>query len=339
LVRGALSHTIAAWIVARRIKGETTRMNTVTNSVRCVSRGCHALAASLALAGSAGAMPGLKAPAAQFDSSLVVSTAWLAHHRSDSSLVILDLAMDEAVFRASHIPGAQRLAYGDIVVQQDLATGLSIEMPTVQHLDSVFEAHGVSNGSTIVLTGVSLWVTRAFLTLDYLGHQHVAILNGGVTRWRAEGRPLSAEVSPVARGHFVPHVHPEVVADAAWMQAHLRHPGTALIDTRTNDEYTGSGPAARGSTGHLAGARLMIWQSLNVGQPTEISLASPEALMTAFMDRAHVADTIVTYCAVGQRATFTYFIARVLGYPARMYDGSYEDWSKRRLPTVAGEKP
>jgi thiosulfate/3-mercaptopyruvate sulfurtransferase len=277
-------------------------------------------------------------PPATVAETLLVSTEWLARRLDDPRVVLLHVGHHtEDDFAREHLPGARYLSYMDIITS---ARGLSTELPPPAPLAAVFERLGVSDGSRVVLYGDPMSVGRAFFTLDYLGHRRVAVLDGGLRKWKAEGRPVTADVREAKRGSFTPRPRPEVVAQAEWVRAKLGDTRIALIDTRTPGEYDGTGDR-RGlpSEGHLAGARHLVWEELVID--TESARFRDRAeLATMFRQRgAAPGDTVVTYCLVGMRASLSYFVARYLGYPAKMYDGSYDDWSSRGLPLVRGTKP
>jgi thiosulfate/3-mercaptopyruvate sulfurtransferase len=269
--------------------------------------------------------------------SIIVSVKWLAAHASDPSLVVLDVDHDEDAFRKSHIPGARYLSYTDIAVQRD---GNNAELPSPAALRSVLEHAGVSNGSHVVLySPMALMASRAFFTLDYAGLDHVSVLDGGAAAWQKAGHPMAEGNVAVAPGKVVVHPHPELVADADWIMAHAKSSNVRLIDTRTDGEYTG-GAEHRGmpSAGHLAGARQLQWQEF-FQDPDAGLFKDATTLASVYGARAAKSDTVVTYCWIGYRASMTYLVARSLGYTAKLYDGSYEDWARRKLPVVAGSQP
>jgi thiosulfate/3-mercaptopyruvate sulfurtransferase len=180
--------------------------------------------------------------------------------------------------------------------------------------------------------------SRAFLTLDYLGLPKISLLNGGLAKWRAEGRPVTSEQTPITPGHLT--VKPRVVTvDANWVNTHTGHRGYAFIDTRTTPEYLGTGErSGLRSEGHIAGARQLEWQQLFANADSAVFL-DPGAIAKLYADRSAPGDTLVTYCLVGYRASMTYFGARLSGLPVRIYDGSYQDWARRKLPVNKGESP
>jgi thiosulfate/3-mercaptopyruvate sulfurtransferase len=169
---------------------------------------------------------------------------------------------------------------------------------------------------------------------------HVSVLDGGGAAWQAAGHKMvEGDAATAPAGKFVPHLRPELVADAAWITSHAKAPHATLIDTRTDGEYAG-GAERHGmpSTGHLAGARQLEWQEF-FRDPEGGVFKTPNELASIYSARAPKGDTVVTYCWIGYRASMTYLVARSLGYTVKLYDGSYEDWARRKLPTVPGNQP
>ncbi len=269
---------------------------------------------------------------------LVVTPEWLAG-RLDArtpDIVVLHVAHDD--YASGHIPGAVELDYGSIVTRRGDITS---ELPPADALREVFERLGVSDSSLVVVYAHEApMATRVLFSLASIGHERFALLDGGLHRWRAEGRALSRDAPVVTRGRLSvrDEAAASAVVDAQWITGRLGDPSLALIDTRTDGEYNGTGNrSGMPSTGHLAGARQLEWQELFSDGMTRLKpRAELEALFAA---RADPGDTVVTYCWVGYRASATWFVARLLGYEARMYDGSYQDWRARRLPTTAGREP
>ena len=269
--------------------------------------------------------------------SMIVSAAWLANHIGDSRLVVLDVEHEPGMYASGHIPGARLLSYMDIIVARD---GNSTELPPVDSLRDAFERAGVSSGSHVVVYGsLAPMAARAFFTLDYLGGVAVSFLDGGLAAWKAAGQTVTRDLPTVRRGSYAPRPRADAVVDAAWVQAHTGVRGVALIDTRTDGEYVGAGERhGMPSAGHVAGARQLQWEQV-FRNPGESALLPREQLAKLYAERVPARDTVVTYCYVGYRASVTYMVARALGYPTKLYDGSYEDWLRRRLPVVSGASP
>lgn len=270
---------------------------------------------------------------------MIVSSDWLARRLDDPTVVVIQVVHDASEFRMGHIPGARQLVYESITTSRD---SVGMELPSAEQLRQLFEGLGVSDASHVVLytgmSGMGPMASRAFLTLDFVGLARVSILAGGLARWRADGRPVTTTVGPVARGRL--SVAPRAVTvDASWVSAHLGKPGVAFIDTRTTPEYLGGG--TRGglkSLGHIPGARQLESEQLFANADSSIFLDAT-SLAKLYADRSSPGDTIVTYCLVGYRASMTYFGARLLGLPVRLYDGSYQDWARRALPVRQGQTP
>jgi Tol biopolymer transport system component/rhodanese-related sulfurtransferase len=163
----------------------------------------------------------------------------------------------------------------------------------------------------------------------------VSVLDGGFTKWKREGRPIETNERPMATGRLTPRApRAEVVVSTDWVRDHAGKPGIALFDTRTENEYIG----ADGANGHIAGARLIDWRNY-FKNTNDIELADRAALEKLWGERAAPGDTVVAYCAVGYRASGTYFVSRLLGIPVKLYDGSYDAWSKQGMPVVTAATP
>ncbi len=268
--------------------------------------------------------------------SIIVSAEWLASHLNDPRVVVVDVEHDSASYASGHIPGARLLSYMAINGEKD---GNHTELLPATTLRELFESLGVSSGSHVVLySSLAPMASRAFFTLDYLGNVQVSILNGGLADWQRAGKPVSHDVPRVARGNYTPAPRADVVVDGAWVKAQLGTHGVSFIDTRSDGEYVGSGERhGMPSAGHLAGAHQLQWEQLFADSKTGAFLPR-EQLARLYAARVTPGDTVVTYCYVGYRASMTYLVARMLGYPTKLYDGSYEDWSRRNYPLVTGAR-
>jgi thiosulfate/3-mercaptopyruvate sulfurtransferase len=285
-----------------------------------------------------------KAPAAQAQprNSMLVDTAWLAEHIADPSLVLLHVGEREG-YDAAHIPGAQFIELRQIAAPPAPAgQGLALEMPPVEQLQAAFEKFGVTDDSRIVIYVGKDWVTpagRVFLTLDYLGFgERTSILDGGMPAWQAEGRPVTMETRAPVAGKLTPRPRADVVVDAAFVSARLDDPSLTLVDARLARFYDGSERGRMPRAGHIPGAR-------SIPFPSVFEESGKLKDVAALREQFAAADVkpgtlVVTYCHIGQQASLLYFVARYLGYDARMYDGSFEDWSSRsELPVVASASP
>jgi thiosulfate/3-mercaptopyruvate sulfurtransferase len=272
--------------------------------------------------------------------SMIVSTEWLAQHLDDESLVLFQVG-EKNEYLAGHIPGAQFLALADISMPR--GEGLSLELPAAAQLKTTFEKLGVSDKSRIVVYFSKDWVTptaRVFLTLDYLGlGERTSILDGGLPAWRAEKRPVTTEEGIVKMGNISAAPHQQIVVDSAWVNANLNKAGVMILDARAPKFYTGEDAGRMSRGGHIPGAKSIPFSSLV--EDSNNKFKSAETLRGLF-NAAGVkkGDNVTTYCHIGQQASLLYFVARYLGYDAHLYDGSFEDWSRRtELPVEKSAAP
>ena len=267
---------------------------------------------------------------------MLVSAGDLAKMLRDPSLVLIHVGTKEE-YDAGHIPGAQFMDRAAISTPR--GEGLTLELPPVEQLESAFEAIGVGDGSRVVVYCGNDWVTptaRVVFTLDYLGlGDRTAMLDGGMPAWKAEGRPVTAEVATPKPGSLTPRPRKELVVDASWVKANGTKPSVALLDARTAQFYDGSDAGGMPRAGHIPGAKSAPFTSFV--EETSGKLKSPAALREILAAAgAAPGDTVVSYCHIGQQATLVYFVARYLGYDVRLYDGSFQEWSAREDLPVEG---
>ena len=277
--------------------------------------------------------------------AMVVSTAWLADHLKDPNLVVLHLGV-KADYDAGHIPGARFMGLGDIAVTDTTSeTGLTLQMPQAEDLRTRLQTLGISDNSRIVVSygrDRIAMATRVLYTLDYAGlGAQASLLDGGVDAWTREGRPTSTEVPAATTGRLSALKIQPTVVDAEFVKIQLDKPGTVVLDGRTPAFYSGAqtgGSAQRPHrTGHITGAKNVPYVEI---LDADGKLKSAEAIAALFASAgAKPGDTVVTYCHIGQQATAVAFAARTLGFRVLLYDGSFEDWSRRtELPVTNPSK-
>ena len=265
---------------------------------------------------------------------LLVSPAELAVALKDPATVVVAVGSSEDDFIAGHIPGARFVRYSDIAIDTD---GLSSELPPVDHLRKVLSAAGIGDKSKIVIYGSPMAAARMFFTLDYFGHPNAKVLNGGLNAWKANGGKVDIAALPkVAVASLTPKPQPNRVVSADWIKERLSSPKMTLLDARPDVEFTGADGGMNGAhvKGHLPDAQQLVWNSLLDSNGKYLPDAELKKKFEAI--GASAATPLVSYCMVGMRASVTYFVARHLGYDARLYDGSIVDWTRRKLPAVMG---
>lgn len=267
---------------------------------------------------------------------VLVSTDWLARRLRDSTLVIIHVAAARGDYDAGHVPGSRFLPWGAYTTRRD---SLSIELPDEAALDSALEAIGVTDQSRIIISGGPLVNTaRLYYTLDYFGlGARTSLLDGGIEAWREEQRPLSTAPPPVTRGDVTLSRSPARLVDAAWIVGHTDAPtsSVAVVDARAPEFFLGTSEGNMPRAGRLpmAGSLPFTWTTGALGRFRD------RMTLEQLLRRAGVArgDTVVAYCHIGMQASVVYLVARIMGYDAALYDGSFEDWSRRRdLPVATG---
>jgi thiosulfate/3-mercaptopyruvate sulfurtransferase len=274
----------------------------------------------------------------QSGAPLIVTTAWLAQHLSDRDLVLFHIGdqTSKPVYDEGHIPGAQFLNPFQELSTPRVEGALFLELPSVEVLDSVLEARGISDQSRIVLYSARQYFTptsRTLFTLEYAGLAgRVSILDGGLEVWKSEGRAVTAEVPTPARGRLSVRPNPAIVADADFVRASLESSKVRLVDARDTSFYNGR-ETRQGRNGHIKGAVSLPFSTM---VDSSGKFRSPSVLQAQFAAAGvQPGQTVVTYCHIGQQASLVWFMARVLGYDAKMYDGSFQDWAARaELPVV-----
>jgi thiosulfate/3-mercaptopyruvate sulfurtransferase len=277
----------------------------------------------------------LAAPHASPREELLVSCAWLAQHLSDPNLVLLHVG-EKSEYDAAHIPGARYASLKELSSEGTGTPPLTLEMSPPERLRAQIAALGVSDDSRVVVYYGNDWVspsTRVVLTLRYAGLSRVSLLDGGMGAWMDAGQPVT-DVVPPARTGTVSPIHPgALLVDAAFVEAHLKTPGFAVVDARDAAFYDGEkagGPRDHRTQGHIAGALSVPFSEVTT---SDLKL-KPADQLAALFEKAGVkpGDTVIAYCHIGQQATATLFAAETLGHPVRLYDGSFEDWARRGLP-------
>ena len=287
---------------------------------------------------SAAAYDAVAQPAAASPGGMLITAGELAAAAKDPSLVVLHVADRASAFEEAHLPGARFLRYADFAI--DGGQGLGSELPSVDDVRRVFEAVGVSNGSRVVVYAASpVMAARAFFTLDVMGHPRVALLDGGLRAWREEGRAIeTGAAKPATPGHFMPVLNPARLASAQLIQQQMPSGGIALVDVRPDPEFLGTdgGMGGQHAAGHIAGAKQLPWNALVQDDGRFLPRAQLQAKLASA--GATTGKPVVSYCMVGMRASVVYFVARHLGYEAKLYDGSIVDWTIKRLPVTTGRQ-
>ena len=263
---------------------------------------------------------------------LLVTPAWLSEHAADKDLVILHVGT-AAGYQAGHIPGARLVDPNGLTVKSP--EGLITELPPPENLRAQMQALGISDRARIIVYSETEGIARAtriLLTMDAAGFgKRTALLDGGLKEWVRSGHATTTEAAPAATAVLSPLKMQSRIVTADYVQAHLKAPGYTIVDARAPEFYNGEKPGIEGAVpGHIPGARNIPFTSV---YGADGKLKSPEELKALFAAAGvKPSDHVIAYCHIGIQATAVIFAARTLGMEPEFYDGSFQDWSLRKLP-------
>jgi thiosulfate/3-mercaptopyruvate sulfurtransferase len=273
---------------------------------------------------------------------VLVETSWVAEHLNDPSIRLIEADEDVLLYEVGHLPGAIKLDW-----HVDVQDPLDRDFIDQAGFEKLMSRWGVTNDTTIVLYGDrnNWYACYTFWLFSMFGHANMKIMNGGRTKWEAEGREMTKEIP-----HFEPttyHAQPRDESNRAYREdvlSGLKEANRRLIDVRSPQEYTGElihmvnypqEGAQRG--GHVPTAKNIPWATAANADGT---FKSAEELRQIYGGKdIQPNNDVVTYCRIGERSAHTWFVlTRLLGYPqVRNYDGSWTEWGN--LVRAPIEKP
>jgi thiosulfate/3-mercaptopyruvate sulfurtransferase len=274
----------------------------------------------------------------------LVTTDWLANELGANDLRIVDATYfagfgdrnAAAEYDAAHIPGAVFMDLGEIA---DTSSDLPSMLPTPEKFASRMQSLGLGDGSRIVLYDNSPFHTsaRAWFMLRTFGAHDVAILDGGLAKWQAEGRETASGKEQLRHRHFTVWADDKGVRTLDQMKANVDSGAEQVLDARSTARFTGEEADPRPAThpGHIPGSR-----NLPVGQifNEDGTWKTGDALRSAFEGAGiDLAKPLVTTCGSGITASALAFGAHLLGVEAAVYDGSWSEWgADRTTPKATG---
>lgn len=290
-------------------------------------------------------------PASQIRDFCLVEPDWLARHLTEPDLHVIDASWylpstgrdGRAEYREAHIPGAVHLDLSRDLADPDAPVRNTVASP--EALRSVLEASGIGSSARLVVydrqNGYS--AGRVWWVLRLLGHTRVALLHGGVPRWRSAGHPLTDEAAAPPAERFRVKLEPHWICSRDQLLEALERGDLCVIDARSAVRFRGDAPETTLRAGHIPGARNVPYSSLWCdGDPTRFR--DPLDLRALYEAAGVRFDRpVITSCGSGVTAALAAFVLFGLGHDAvAVYDGSWAEWGDDpSLPfeTGAGQAP
>lgn len=267
----------------------------------------------------------------------IVSATWLYEHLNSPDLVVVDCrfalsdpSLGRQQYAEAHIPGAYFLD-----LNQDLSSpvkqhGGRHPLPDPDGLAARLTAIGVKSGDPQTATLVVAYddsrfafAARLWWLLRYLGHDRVALLDGGWRAWTAAGYPVTCEIAHPQPGNFVPSIRSDWVVTIDTVKALSQSPDVVLVDSREGERYRGEREPIDPIAGHIPGAVNYPWQEVTT---TEGYIQPLEVLHQRWAELAN-AKEILVYCGSGVTACVNLLALHIAGLEGgKLYAGSWSDW-------------
>ena len=283
----------------------------------------------------------------QDDPRTLVSTEWLAAHLKDADLRILDASWflptedrdPRADFAANHIPGAR---FFDIDEIADLRSDLPHMLPPVEKFLSRVRALGVGDGHQIVVYDSKglFSAARVWWMFKVFGHDQIAVLDGGLPKWTAEGRPTT-DADPVIRDrHMLADVRHHMVKDVTEVARASKLRDYDIIDARAAERFRGDAPEPREGlrAGHIPGAKNVPFATVLNADGT---MKPADDLRAVFIAAGiDLSKPVITTCGSGVTAAVLCLALERMGKTDHaLYDGSWSEWGMfADLPIATGDE-
>jgi thiosulfate/3-mercaptopyruvate sulfurtransferase len=265
----------------------------------------------------------------------LAGTDWLAAHLGDPHVRVVDCSFKlpgitptaRADYQQGHIPGAVFFDIDDIA---EPGTALPHMIPSAELFAQKIGALGIGDDDRVIVydgNGLSS-AGRAWWMLRLFGHRDVALLDGGLPKWRAEGRPVDTAIPKPEPRHFTARFEPRLVRDKTALLGNLATRREQVVDARAAGRFDGTTAETRPGlrSGHIPGSRSLPYEQ--VTDPATRQLRSAEQLTDLFREAGLALDRpVVTSCGSGVTACALAFALHLIGHPAvAVYDGSWSEW-------------
>lgn len=267
----------------------------------------------------------------------LVSTQWLAEHLGAPDVKVVDASWylpaqgrdAKAEFNEGHIPGA---VFFDIDAIADTKQSLPHMIPSPVAFSSHMRKLGLGDGSRIVVyDGAGLMsAARAWWMFRLFGHQDVAILDGGLPKWQAEGHQLDDHPKSPVSGHFTSRINSFLVRDIGQVMQNIQTQKEQVLDARSRGRFNGTDPEPRKElkSGHIPGSLNLPFNEL---LEPETQTMLPAAQLKDKFEAAglDISAPVTTSCGSGITACVLAFGLHLLGHRrVAVYDGSWTEWAQ-----------
>ncbi len=272
-------------------------------------------------------------------SDALVTTGWLADNLNNSGVVLLDgtyhlptAKRDAAAeFLAKHIPGAIRFDIDDICDKSD---PLPHMIPTPELFAEKVSALGIGNEHRVVVYDVYglQSAARVWWMFRLFGHDNVAVLNGGLPKWEAEGRAVTAETKPRKPAAFKAAFRPHLVRGIDDIRRTIDDGSAQIVDVRSAGRFTAVEPEPRAGmrSGHMPNALNLPYTDL-LGGPHREYLDADELRKRLAASKVDLGRPVITSCGSGVTACAAALAMFLVGKEdAAVYDGSWSEWGGRQ---------
>lgn len=272
------------------------------------------------------------------DKKFVVSAQWLSEQLNNPHVVIIDCRFSLAepeqghqLYEKSHIPGAYYLDLNKDLSAPVGQHGGRHPLPNPIEIAHKLAAIGINFQETLVVAyddSRFAFAARLWWLLRYLGHDQVALLDGGFSAWKSAEYPVTDVLPTSQSGTFVPQLRPHMVVDIEAVKARKDLPEVVLVDSREGDRYRGEREPIDPIAGHIPGAVNYPWQDVSNDQ----SYLRPIAEQQQHWANLDKAEEILVYCGSGVTACVNLFSLESAGiHTGKLYAGSWSDWCSYRL--------